>query len=237
MGFTLHNVIERDGDYVVSNIILRSLADNISSFILIYRNGNYEEKVLRHYLYVIDGLKGRISQLPSIIEKKRLSQAEFEALSRQVTAAREAYTRAIDVSIENIRNLKLYVGRKTNIEKLIHTGNWKFKSLNGQKSLKWNDLYMLLDFNNNISDFISLLSEFVHGLSTSNLEIDKCVETFEPIYGIGVSLIGKIDAVLSDLYSEDMNVIRPKMITALCDTEIPESYIKSLLDECQKIVG
>ena len=33
---TLHSVIERDRDYVIANMIIRSMADSISSFILIY---------------------------------------------------------------------------------------------------------------------------------------------------------------------------------------------------------
>ena len=33
---TLHSVIERDKDYVIANMIIRSMADSISLFILIY---------------------------------------------------------------------------------------------------------------------------------------------------------------------------------------------------------
>ena len=60
---TLHSVIERDRDYVIANMIIRSMADSISSFILIYREEDINVKLLRHYLYIIDGLQNRINQL------------------------------------------------------------------------------------------------------------------------------------------------------------------------------
>ena len=42
------------------------------------------------------------------------------------------------------------------------------------------------------SDFFSCQSEFVHGLSTSNFAYGSDEQTFEPVYGIAMSLLGKL---------------------------------------------
>lgn len=65
---TLHSIIVEHRDYVAANIILRSIADQISSLSFIYVNSNSEIRTLRHYLFILDGLKGRLKQLPHKIE-------------------------------------------------------------------------------------------------------------------------------------------------------------------------
>jgi hypothetical protein len=89
---TLHSVIERDKDYVVANGIVRSLADSISSFILIYTEKNSDTRYLRHYLYIIDGLAGRLKQLPESIQLDgRIREEEFVNLKKQIDDARNNY--------------------------------------------------------------------------------------------------------------------------------------------------
>jgi len=88
----------------------------------------------------------------------------------------------------------------------------------------WNEMYALLNLEKNVRDFFSTLSEFVHGLSTSNLCVEKEIETFEPVYGIATSLLGKLHNMLNDVYSNDMVAIKPKLMTALCDKRMPKHF-------------
>ncbi|SFS46147.1 hypothetical protein SAMN05216365_10757 [Porphyromonadaceae bacterium NLAE-zl-C104] len=236
--YTLHSIIERDKDYVVANIIVRSIADYISSFILIYNEADERKKVLRHYLYIIDGLQGRLNQLPeNLFNDGQLVQAEYEALSKQIEEAKANYQAIYDFSIKQIRNLPNYSGHKAVIDKLIRKANWKFKSLTitnmDKNTLKWNDLYSYLNLKES-SGFFSSLSEFVHGLSTSNLAFGKNNEIFEPVYSITISLMGKLREILDVVYSDDIKIIRPKMITALCDEGMPNHYVMDLLDSLKK---
>ena len=78
---TLYTVVNANKDYIVSNIIIRSLADVISSLILIYSKSNDDLKLLRHYLFIMDGLQGRINNLPSDLKYDgKIKKEEFEAL-------------------------------------------------------------------------------------------------------------------------------------------------------------
>lgn len=76
-------------------MIIRSMADSISSFILIYREEDINVKLLRHYLYIIDGLQNRINQLsnnPTYNES--ISKEDYEKLCLQVKAAKQNYQEA-----------------------------------------------------------------------------------------------------------------------------------------------
>lgn len=84
-------------------------------------------------------------------------------------------------------------------------------------------------FSMSISGFFSTLSEFVHGLSTSNLMYEKTTEDFEPIYGVATSLIGKLQSMLSKLYMTDLEILSPKLISALLDEGMPQQYVNDLI--------
>ena len=85
---TLHSVINRDRDYVVANIIVRSLADYVSSLSFIYTEVDPSIKTLRHYLFVMDGLKGRIKDLPQDMKYDgRIKGEEFNRLKKQIKIA------------------------------------------------------------------------------------------------------------------------------------------------------
>ena len=84
---------------------------------------------------------------------------------------------------------------------------------------------------NSCSSFLSCLSEFVHGLSTSNMFFELGTITFEPVYGIAAALLGKFWQFLEEYYSQDIPFIRPRMITALIDEGMPQDYIKEMFSQ------
>lgn len=230
---TLHSVIERDNDYVIANVIVRSLADFISAFSLIYIETEGEERILRHYLYIIDGLQGRLQQFPQHLKNNgRLTSMEYNGLLKQINDAKINYQRAYESSVREIKKLTIYNGYKSAIDGLVKHANWRYKSLASMNVYKnrynWNELYPFLNMGN-VSGFFSTLSEFVHGLSTSNLLYEKTTEDFEPIYGVATSLIGKLQSMLSKLYATDLEILSPKLISALLDEGMPQQYVNDLI--------
>ena len=225
---TLHTVITYNKDYVASNILLRSLADQISSLLLIYSETDEEIKALRHYLFIIDGIKGRLNQLTTEIPYDgKIKSEEFEALKTQIKSAIDNYNGAYTFSIAEISKLSINTKHSTVIAKLIKECNWRFKSLSSTKTntYKWKELYAFLKLPID-SAFFSLLSEFVHGLSTSNLIFeDNDITSFEAISSIGASLLGKLDKTIDLLFSEEVPLIKPLMISALTDPFLPQTYI------------
>lgn len=229
---TLHSVIERDRDYVIANMIIRSMADSISSFILIYREEDINVKLLRHYLYIIDGLQNRINQLsnnPTYNES--ISKEDYEKLCLQVKAAKQNYQEACNFSVCQIKSLPIYANNKMFIDKLIEGHNWRFQSLRSspKSRFSWEKMYDLMGFKCP-SSFFSSLSDYVHGLSTSNLNLEMEDELFDPVYSFGISLLGKLMSSLKDIFPDEFSSILSKTFSSvLCDQNIPKHYIQKFL--------
>ena len=232
---TLHSVINRDKDYVVANIIVRSLADYVSSFSCIYTDTDQSVKTLRHYLFVMDGLKGRIKNLPQDMKYDgRIKEEEFYLLKKQIDDALKNYRGACDFALKQIQQLQLYQENSFIIDEYIKTANWRFKDFKRKtKSYTWKELYGYIKLPINTA-FFSSLSEFVHGLSSSNLTFGEDYENFEPLLSIATSLLGKVSEMLDTIYREDVSFIQPKMIEALYDEDIPKQYIQYLLKSVSK---
>ena len=228
---TLYSIITYNKDYVASNILLRSLADQTSSLLLIYSETDEEIKALRHYLFIIDGIKGRLNQLTTEIPYDgKIKLNEFEALKTQIKSAIDNYNGAYSFSVGEISKLVIYTKYSIEIEKLIKDRNWRFKSIASPKinTYSWKDLYSFLQLPID-SAFFSLLSEFVHGLSTSNLIFDDDdIGSLDAITSIAASLLGKVDNAINLLFSEDMASIKPLMISALTDPFMPQNYIENI---------
>lgn len=229
---TLHSVIERDEDYVVANTIVRSIADTLSSLLLIYKEKDIEERKLRHYLYIMDGVKERIKRIPDNLKYDgKIKKEEYDKLCQQVKNSKASYQGAYDNSVSIIKSLSLYNGRKAVINELICYCNWRYKSLGTTKSkYSWEKMYDFISLNNG-SSFFSCLSEFVHGLSTSNMSFELGTITFEPVYGTATALSGKLWQFLEEYYSQDIPFIRPRMMTALIDEGMPQNYIKEMFSQ------
>ena len=229
---TLYFVIEEQKDYVIAFAIVRSIADMLASFILIYGGNDAEEKALRHYLYIIDGLQGRLSLLPESIKNDgRIKDEELDGLKNQVFNARRDYSQAVDICKREIRELYLYSSYSNFIEVLIERRNWKFKKMDCPKSsYNWNEMYDIIKLKID-GKFISSLSDFVHGLSTSLLMVELDASTFGPVYGIVISLLGRLREQLNQLYVKDMLSVREKMLSALMDKAMPTQYVKYILEQ------
>lgn len=207
-------VIEKNHDYSTAATILRSVADNLASYILIYRNQNADEVALRHYLFLYDGLNTRLKSIQAIkpTDDNAVSELEKEQTQQGVTAAVEDSLNGIDYSLKEIRNSILYKEYKTEIEYLIALkyDNWRFKSLkNFKQKFSWGDMYPLINGKKASTFFISYLSQFVHGLSSSNLSIDNTKpETFYPMMHIGITFLGKIHEFVQEDFGISKEILQ-----------------------------
>lgn len=153
-----------------------------------------------------------------------IDKSEFEELSKNIRSATLNYENGVNHAIDIIKSLSIYHGSKFVIDELIKNNNWKYKSLGSTKSFKYSELYTKLELNMP-SDFFSCQSEFVHGLSTSNFAYGSDEQTFEPVYGIAMSLLGKLLDIIKNDYKEDMSKVIKKMTSGLIDEDMPEKYV------------
>lgn len=236
-------VIEQTHDYASAATILRSIADNLASYILIYHDPNNDEVYLRHNLFLYDGFRTRLNAILSIkpTDNKSISELEKKQVQQDVELAVKNTNNAIKYSLSEIRGCVLYGLHKTEIEYLIKLNhdNWKYESLLKYKHiLKWKDMYPIINGKESSSFFLSYLSQYVHGLSSSNLSINNTnPDTFAPMIGIGITFLGKIN----EFVQKDFGVELTTLMHGFLDSEYGIehfSYINPIyLEEILKKTG
>ena len=228
---TLHNIIEREKDFCSAMAILRVITDTLSSLYLIYKEEG-EKLYLRHYLYVMDGVNNRLKYLPNSMDyDNKISKSEYDALCKQIESSKNNCNETINHCVSEIHSLSLYHGQMYVINKLIKSQNWKFKtfgSANKNNSYSWLEMYEKLKLQCDPT-FFSYLSEFVHGLSISNIAVDIDNTTFEPIYGMTLTLLGRLHDFIECYYCDELPMIRPKLISGLLDNDMPQKYVENFM--------
>ena len=223
---SLITLIEQNQDYSTSASILRSIADNLSTYILIYHQKSEDELLLRHYLYLIDGLKARYTAMSSIHPPKDtpISNEEKQETERNVSFAKKNTSDAILFCKRKIWTLNIYNEKVNAINHLLTTINgWRYRSLDCYKQiLSWKEMYSLINGKESSQFFISYLSQYVHGLSSSNLLIDtKNKETFEPLIGIGISFLG----IIHEFAQNDFGIEKNNLIEGFLKSEYATDYL------------
>ena len=123
------------------------------------------------------------------------------------------------------------------IDKLIENCNWKYKTFSSKtkgNSYTWLAMYEKLKLQRKPT-FFSYLSEFVHGLSISNISVDIDNTTFEPIYGTTSALLGRLHDFIEDYYHDELPLIKPKLISGLLDNDMPQKFVDNLIVKNNKI--
>ena len=184
--------ISRDReDYNTVCALVRILADNIASINLIYGSEYTEEKTLRHFLYIIDGVSLRYKLLNGhpMQYDGTIPQESFDALKTQVEGAKENADNCICFCTDAIKMLPVYVMRGSEVDTLIRTKNWKFKTVDKPKeNYTWKEMYGMLNIKEG-QDMFSFFSQYVHGLSVSNIATgDK--DDFQAPLSFAVCLVG-----------------------------------------------
>lgn len=229
---TLLCVIVNCEDYTVANSIIRMLADAISSYYLVYFELDERTLVLRHYLYIIDGLCNRLRIFPERLEYDgKITRQEFVQLSAQIERAKINYNDAIDVASNNILKSAETEEERIQYQRLIKTHSWRFKSVgkpNPREGYSWKELYELLK-DGNMPKYISSLSDFVHGLSSSNLFINMGEDTFSQVFGIASAFLGNLHQKLQEKYKEHSDLMKKRILFSLEQNKYPDAFVSHIV--------
>ena len=196
-------VVEECQDYVVASSIIRMLMDSISVYHLIYHADDKEERLLRHYLYILDGVeqKLKIASRHPLQKTDKITKQEYDALFLQLSSMRNNLNQVKVFCYKEIRKLDIYNSHTNRIEGWMKNGMWKFKTFDNKAYYHWADLHDLLPskFKNLNSDICRYLSQHVHRLSLSNLVLDT---TNKDIYE---SLSTQIILILNFIHESMVN--------------------------------
>lgn len=232
---TLRTIIKSEKDYVTASAVLRMLADSLATLYLIYNEEDQDLLVLRHYLYVIDGLRTRLGYMSKELHyNNKIKREEYDAIASQFLNSKRNYENAKFSCIGKIKSCNLYKGHAAIIDKLIEKGNWKFRNLKSfnmkENKYSWSDLYkQLIPFSTD--DNFSFLSDYIHGLSTSNFITEEDETVFEPIYSLATTLLGLLSNLILTRFEKEQSLIRPYMIKAFEDDNMPQNFVDYLIKQ------
>lgn len=197
-------------DYPSCCTIARSIADSLIVIRLIYQEKDKDEQAFRHYLYLLDGLIQHAKFLEDeMVKTESISDKEFEALSEQYELARKHFNEGIEFCKNKLYSHPFCSIYPDFCHHAIEKAIWKYKSKemnrNGKvTSFTWKDLYGLLDNRNTIiSMYSTFFSQFVHGLSVSNLSGNDDIDNFESLASCVVCLQGILIQELKSTFNED----------------------------------
>ena len=159
---TFNHVLLQDIDYIAANSTLRMMADNLAITKFIYLDHHEGMRLLRHYMFLLDGsltfikLTDSMEDVGDIIKEAReRSNDEAQYIKGQIT------------------KLQLYKDNSDALDKLINIDkrvcNWKFRDFSDKKGLHFSELYKKLDIAPNIVAYLEYLSQFAHGLGLYSL--------------------------------------------------------------------
>lgn len=204
-------IYSHNRDYVSACTLCRNIIDNLVIIYHIYMDSNEDEKLFKHYLYILDGILCRHKDYPDykqLVNNGRISENEFAALIAQVKETDKSDMLAKEFIIQKLKINPLYQDNQV-ISDIINNGNWRYKSLNisykkGKKNqYSWNALYKKLNSNSSFSAYASYLSVFVHGLSISNIDCDSL---FESILGLSTINLNLTYSAIKEVYKEDIEL-------------------------------
>lgn len=209
---TLIKVVVEHKDYVSANCLLRMLGDSVAVFRLIYGEKDKDFLLLRHALYVIDGCERNMAVLPEkAISEGALPDNELEEANRQIRYSREHRQRLMREAQEILNQSTLPQRDKAAFDKIVEERNWKFKEFTfykkkGSNQYKWQELYDLID-ECKYYDLLSYISQYVHGLSMSNLVIQMDENNMNGIVAEAVGLIDRLHDYTLDFFTEEYQYI------------------------------
>ncbi len=184
---TLNKLTKRTQDEVSCRCVLRSILDNITTYCFIYERDDVDEIMFRHYLYEIDGYNCYKNNVVNGIMEKGNNEYPFEQLCDE--AIKQLNEQLVCHPFSKLENEV--------VNTIINNVNWKFESLQNPQSVKFQDMYIYIGFNKQLADYYQgYLSQFVHGLSFSNL---PCV-TPQQIGNIVYESIPMADRLIQAMY-------------------------------------
>lgn len=204
---TIHFLCDNRVDVSSLLTLSRMIVDNYTILYFIhFIPKTIEERKLRHYLYILDGINYRLNELqkfPSItFDPNYIEQSEIDQLSLRIKTTIENDLTAKDRLLSEIRRSPLYHANMEN--SIIQDFNWKYKKLDGairRNRYSWFELYKLVGIKESVSSFISgYMSEFVHGLCMSNIAYNTPPFSKSQILDINTVFIYDLLKITKQLY-------------------------------------
>ena len=180
--------------------INRMIVDNYAIFYLLLLHSSEEEKNIRYYLYLMDGIKTRTNLVTNFHSNTHENVKQITENNTQLV---------IDSDKENLAILKTFID-KNNVNgivsnEVIKQNNWKFKDPISTKSKRensfnWVDLYNIAKIPSHYSlAFQNYYSSYVHGLGISILNRPNSNSELIPSLVLSVTAI--IQSILIKIIS------------------------------------
>lgn len=225
--------IVQKNDYVSAHCILRMLADNVSLFRLIYLEKNTDWRMLRHYLYVLDGDEKLKELWCSGFEDE---DEEEKVFSQEMS---ELCQERIDKLVSLINTSPLKDVNNEAFDMIVNNRNWKFKDLCNSKrnQYSWKEMHrMIEDKYTNDFDFFTFYSQFAHGLSMSNVYYNVDSKSYSMAIDDAIFLMQRFDEYIKVFFADDMEYImkgleEPDVKERLRAHADIESRIRSFVNE------
>lgn len=223
---TLVKVAHEQEDLITVYSLVRILADNVSTLKLIYDAEDVEEKVLRHLLYVMDGVSLRYNYLknqPKPYDGK-IPKETYDALCVQIQNTTGNDLCCINYCINAIKARPDYLTKQQYYDKLIESRNWKFKTIDKPKpkdAYSWKELYEKLDAKD-VGNMFSFFSQYVHGLSISKISLDGN-EDYDIPMAFAFSLVGNIFNFLKREYVPHLGIFTKEELYMMA----PEFFVEN----------
>lgn len=189
---TIGKVLLEDKDYITANTILRMMVDNLAITKFIYVDHEGEMRLLRHYLFLLDG---------SLTYLKITDSMTSNVL---IIKERERCKREVKYTKEQIMKLSIYEIQHLYIDKFLSKGNWKFKSISDTGKYSYQDLYKTFGIDPNIVAYFEYLSQFAHGLGLYSLGTVASIQNVPFLIEIRDMLLGKLINYIYGLFYEDV---------------------------------
>ena len=217
---TLWKVINIDKDFYVANVVIRSIADNVALLFLIYNKDEGEIRILRHYLFLLDGIRSRLANLIIPIKNDDITEEEYQKLVKQQEDFKSMLNGCKKYIIECITSLKIYNTNKLGIDMLMKnkkekssiTGSSKRlilhlpKSTQKKNTYNWKSMYSEIKLPEKF--FSSFLSDYVHGLSMSNITIASDKQNMGTLVYITKVLMERIELFIHKYYTIELEDIQ-----------------------------
>lgn len=208
---TYSRVLLEDNDYITANTILRMMADNLSITKFIYVDHDGDMRLLRHYMFLMDGSLTFIKLTDSM-----------EDVDNLIKEAREKSKEEVQYIKEQITKLPLYKENCEALDKFIKIDkrecNWKFRNFSNKDGFRFHELYKKLGIAPNIVAYLEYLSQFAHGLGLYSLGTVATVQNVSflllirnMLLGLLVNLVFKIFPKCSFNNDNCLETLRTKL--------------------------
>lgn len=218
---TLIKVVREQKDYISSACILRMLGDSVAVFDLVYLEPDIDMLWLRHALYVIDGCEENLKVLPNHdYNRGTMPDEEVEVINKKLRFNIELRQRLMQEAQQILDASLLQNKDKEAFDQIVKDRNWKFKTFKtykrkGDNQYKWAELYEKIGRCEGF-DVLSFLSQYVHGLSMSNIVMEMNQENCDGILTEGLALLKKLNEYTLEFFQQNFLYImegfyEPKM--------------------------